>query len=148
MSTTVVGDIHAAIKAQCASSFVSGVELKRVYEPEQNDFRHPNIGYGVRHLSGAPASGVTRVYTIDHSFEVMLAKRFISRDSDDDKQATFNQLYESAHLLFVDMINTKLGLPSSILNIEQLSLSEPEILSNEVALLRAQFVVKYRQALT
>lgn len=148
MSTTVVGDVHAAILALCGSTLSGAVQLRRVFQPEENDFRHPNMAYGVRHLSASPASTVTRVYTLDHSFEVLLGKRFVDRDSDSDKQAVINALYEQAHALFVAMVNTKLGLASSVLNVEQLSFTEPEILANEIALLRAQFVVKYRQALT
>ena len=146
--STVVGDIHAAILARCAAVLPAAAQLRRVFEPDQNDFRHPNMAYAVSHLDGNPSISITRSYTVDQSYEVLLAKRFVDRSSDEDKQTVINDLYESAHLIFKDLVNTKLGLGTSVLNVEQLGFSSPEILSNEVALLRAQVVVKYRQTLT
>lgn len=121
--------------------------LRKVFSPEQNDFRSVNQAFGVRHQGASSAAGVTRVYTMDHAFEVVLAKRASSRDSDLTIQETINELYDKADDVFRNIHLTKLALPSIVLIVDTPTIGAPEILDNECVLLTLGFNVKYRSAI-
>lgn len=121
--------------------------LRKVFNPEQNDFRNVNQAFGVRHGSASTADGVTRVYTMDHTFEVLLAKRASSRDTDLTIQETMNELYNKADEVFRTIHLRKLNLPSIVLIVDSPNIGEPEVLDNECVLLTLGFNVKYRSAI-
>lgn len=146
--STVVGDIHSAIKTLAASVLgASYQELKHIYAPEKNDLRNIKSAYGVIHGAASYADGVTRVYTMDQEFTLVLVKRAIRRDSDDDLQTVINELYNKADDFLVQSFLTKLSLSSTVLIVDQPAISEPEILDNECVLIRVSFNVKYRKAI-
>lgn len=146
--SAVVGDIHAAIKTLAASVLgASYNELKYIYSPEKNDLRNIKTAYAVTHGQASSADGVTRVYTMDQVFTLIIVKRAIRRDSDDDIQTVINEIYSKADDFLVQAFLTKLGLSSTVLIVDQPEISEPEILDNESVLIRVSFNVKYRKAI-
>lgn len=126
-------------------------ELAHVYEVTKNNIRNAKLAYGVRSLSADPVSTVTQTYTLDHLFEIILtdtAPR--SGTSDAQLQASFMTMFNKADEIFKAMVNTKISLPLSVLNIFDPRILEPEIIDGEtkMAVLRMQVTVKYRSALT
>jgi hypothetical protein len=142
---TVVEDIFDAITTTTGSTLgTDWIKLRRVFAPEVLDLRTAEQAYGVKHLAASSADGVTKFYTLDHGFEVILSRTFADRLDDTDIQDTINDLYDKADDLLVEFFLNKLGLPATVLVIDQPSLGEPEVLDNQVVILRVGFNVKYR----
>lgn len=143
----IVEQIHTAIKTTCASVFGADyVELRRVFDPSQNDQRGAAKAYGVRHLSASSADGVMRYYTMDHGFEVQLSRSFTDRTDDAETQSVINEMYDLIDDLLVEVFLKKLSLPSIVMIVDNPAISEPELLENGTVLIRTSFNVKYRNA--
>lgn len=145
----IVEQINDGVTSEVASALGAGYsELSYLLDVQKNNFKTNTKRYGVRPLSGSTASGVTRQYTLDHSFQVILTHDYFSNPSNDQDQRDktfllFDKLDEIMKNLFIN----KAGLPSIILNIDSVSIAEPEYFDEEkVVVLRADFNIKYRQA--
>lgn len=147
--STIVTSIFNAIKTETQTILgASYVELRKIFNPESEDNRNILSAFAIRHGAAAYADGVTRVYTLDQKFEVLLVNRAVNRDDDAAVQTTFNVLYDKADDLLRNFFLKKLGLSTVILTIDQPELSEPVLLDNDAALLIVGFNVKYRQPIT
>jgi len=145
----VVEQIYDSITA--ITQTVLGVEykpLRRVFNPTLNDLRSSEKAFGVLHGAASSSDGVMRFYTLDHSFQVLLSRRFVDRQDDVAIQETINNLYDHADGLLVEMFLKKLNLTSIVMIVDRPSISEPEILDNQAVLLRVGFNVKYRNQIT
>lgn len=146
--STVVQDIFTNLKSQAATTLGANFQvLRRVFDPSQNDLRASYQGYAIRHGSAINAAGVTRFYTLDQTFELVLMNTTAVRNDDADIQTTINGLYDKADEYLKDIITTKIGLPTTVLNIESLGITTPEILENGSVIIIVSFVVKYRRQL-
>lgn len=145
----IVEQINDGITTVVTSSLGVGYsELSYLIDVEKNNYKSNTKRYGVRPLSGSTTSGITRNYTLDHSFQIILTHDYFSNPSNDQDQRdkTFlllDKLDEIMKNLFIN----KAGLPSIVLNIDSVSIAEPEYFDEEkVVVLRADFNIKYRQA--
>jgi hypothetical protein len=123
-------------------------ELSYLINVEKNNFKANTKRYGVRPLAANTTEGITRVYTVNHSFQVILTHDYFSNPSNDQDQRdkTF-LLYDKLDEIMKNLFINKAGLPSIVLNIDSVSIAEPEYFDDEkVLVLRADFNVKYRQA--
>lgn len=126
-------------------------KMKRVFDPDNNDLRTSDKAFKCRHGSANSSifeSGVTKNYTMDHGFDVLLMRSTVQRNDDANVQETINELYDMADDLFKAYLNTKLELPTLVLNVNGPSIADPVILDNTSVLLILSFTVKYRQLLT
>ncbi len=147
----VVEQINNAMKTRIASLLASPwAELNYVLDVGKNEFKGNTKRYGVRPLNGDTVSGVTRHYTINQDFEVILTHDYIPHPTNDvDQRAKTFLLYDKMDVIFKDLFCSKANLNTIILNIEELNMAEPEYsLAENVVVLRALFTVKYRQAVT
>jgi hypothetical protein len=145
---TIVGDIHAAIIALAQSTFGAEYKLlKHVLDPAQNDARGIAKGFGVKQGAASSTEGVTRHYTMNQKFEILIMNSAVTRANDQDLLEIFNNLYDLADSFLNAAFITKLGLPSTVLIVDQPELSEPQLLPNDGALLIVGFNVKYRRAI-
>ena len=146
---TIVQNIIANAKSTAAT--VCGAdykELRFVYAVDKNDIRSAEKGYGIRPLPAVPAESITKHYTLDHQFELVLTDTIGRSDDDSQRTDALNTMYDKADEFFKSIVNTKLNLAATILNISEPSISEPEfVLDNKLVILRMQFTVKYRSAL-
>lgn len=147
--STIVQDILTQTKALAATTFgATYQELRYVYDVAKNDIRSGRLAYGVRPLSAATSAGVTRVYTMDHVFELVMTDTAARTDSDENAEDALNVMYSKADDLFKAMVNTKISLASTVLNVFNPSISEPEFIDDQkLIVLRMQFTVMYRSAL-
>lgn len=122
-------------------------ELNFLIDIEKNNFKSNSRRYGCRPLAGSSTSGITNHYTLDQEFEVFLSHEYIVNPSNDQdlRDQTFF-LYDKYDELLKDLFTSKAGLPNIILNIDSISLSEPDYSVKDLVILRGQFNVKYRQA--
>lgn len=139
-------------QAESLASTTLGATYQRlpfVYDVTKNDVRHATLAYAVRPLSAIPAETVTKVYTLDHEFELILTDTIARAVSDDERRSALNTMYNKADEIFKALVNTKINLASTVLLVTSPSMSEPEFLyDHKFVVLRMQFTVKYRSALT
>lgn len=150
MAITKVRDIKNAMLSEIATEL--GASYKRLaYEEDvaKNSFRSSSQRYGVRQLDAFEIPGVTKYATFDQTFQVVLTKGYIQSNIDDSEQTeTSLDLAELAHDIYVRMVKNKAGLPSSVINVKDLSMSEPEYLEDDkVTIIRANMIITYRNTL-
>ena len=136
-------------KALASSTFGSSYqELRNIYDLSKNNIRDLRLGYALRPLGAIDVEGITKNYTMDHGFELILTDTTTRNESDAQKELAFNTMFERGHEFFTALVNTKISLPSSVLNVFAPTFFEPETLPESKGLvLRLQYTVKYRVAL-
>ena len=136
--------IKVIASAQLGASYT---EMRRVFEPDQNDFRTATKSYGVRPLGASSSEGVLRVYTLDHRFEILLMRSVVERNDDSLRLAAIYELYDKASEIFKNLEATKINLASIVLVVNDPAMDEVERLTNNTVLLRQSFNVKYRESI-
>lgn len=133
-------------KLLASTTLTSGDRLRYIFDVERNDSRIIGDGYGIRPLSATTPDGVTKFYTLDQDFEIILTKRVPRQQDDDDAIESILALYDRVDLFFKEVLNTQLDL-GFVLVVFQQAIDEPEILGEGAyAVLRLQVTVKYRQS--
>lgn len=145
---TVFGDVLSSFKSEVATALSSLTELEFVREIEKNDYRSVKDAYGVRRLGTESTEGVTRVYTVDQSYQVRLTAQVVNRLSEDDIEASENTLYSRADDMIKRLVLRKAGNPAKVLVVNVTSMSEPQLLAEDVLLLDVEFIVRIREAIT
>lgn len=121
-------------------------ELSHMINIEAENLKGNKQRYGVRPLGGSSAAGLTRNYTLDHEFEIIISDEYFPNPSNDQNQreAAFG-LFNKMDSFLKEVFISKAGLPSIILNIDNISMDEPNYEIKNVVILRAQLNIKYRQ---
>lgn len=143
----IVEQIHDAIVSLVQTNLPTYQRLKRIFEPEQNDLRNAEKGFGVRMLSASNRAGPMRHYALDHGFEIVFSRTFQERLDDDKINDVILDLYNQIDTIIVQAFLTKLSLPLVVDLVDSPSISEPQILENKAVILRLQLNVKYRNAI-
>ena len=138
METEIAAELGASYK-----------KLAYLEDIDKNSFRTNNDRYGVRALSSSEVDSVTKFVTFTQSFEVVLTKGYYESNLDDTEQIERSlDNRENMLCIYKRLVNNRGGLPSVILNIQNLILSEPEFLVDEkVAVQRATIDITYRFSL-
>jgi len=147
---TIVQNIITEAESLAATTLGGTYQrLEFIYDVGKNNVRNAALAYGVRPLAAIPAETINKVYTLDHDFELVLTDTIARAVSDDERRTALNTMYDKADEIFKAMVNTKINLASTVLLVSSPSLSEPEFLDDhKFVILRMQFTVKYRSALT
>jgi hypothetical protein len=145
---SIATDVLTNITSTVATTLGSDYQLLQyVYDVSKNNERTAKQGYGVRPLSASSADGVNRVYTMAHGYEVILTDSLVSGRNDAGLTTSIKTMLDKADEIFKALVSTKVGV-SSVLNIFEPAISEPEIFEDKkIVVLRLQFVVLYRSAL-
>lgn len=132
-------------RVETATSFS---KLRYVYNIERNDYKGNQDRYAVTPGDAPFSSGIVNNYTVDQSFIVSLTTGYRNSAKDDlDLQASVDSLYSEMDEVIKDLHLNKAGLPGIVLSINLDSIDAPEILEeHKVVVLRADFVVKYRNS--
>ena len=121
-------DITNSIAAEIVAELgVSYNTLPFLEDVSKNNFRSNNNRYGVRALGASEVPGVTKNVHITQSFEVVLTKGYYESNLGDEKQtevAYDNR--ENVLDIYKRLVNTRAGIPGTVLNIQNLVVSEPE----------------------
>jgi hypothetical protein len=148
--STIVTDILTNAKSTISTTLgASYQELRFVYDVSKNDLRAAYLAYGMRPLSATTAdSGTVRAYTLDQGFEIILLNTSARPDSDAEKTTAIGVMYDKCDEIFKALVNSKAGVPSYVLVVNQPSISEPEFLEeNKVIVLRMQLNIRYRSTI-
>lgn len=149
MSAHVTNILSGGLSTISSTLGATWKRLQDVYNVTNNLSRVIAKGYGMRPLeSFTPDSQVNRYYTLDQRFEIVLTDIVARGDTDAELNTTIGTLYDKSDDIFKAMIATKVGYPAAVLNCFSPSISAPEILGEGMVILRMQFTVKYRSALT
>ena len=145
-----VTSILNGIKGGMATTLgVEFSELPYVNDVEKNNFNSNHNRYGVTAKASFQAETVTKVITMDQTFEMVITKAYIEDGiSDDDSRAKNLEIQDLYLDIFKTIYNTKAGDPASVLNVSSLTVAEPEYLIEEkVIVLRASINVLHRFSL-
>lgn len=129
--TSIVSQVYTNLKSLVAAQ-TTYTELSHVFNLSKNRFKTPCGRYGVLIRDTIEVQGSTQRLTHDRRFSVILINSYVTDSVDDSsivqKQITligeFDKIYKEA-------INTKLGLPSIVMNISTFDISEPIIVEEE-----------------
>lgn len=150
MAFTVVQDIKDSLVTRIQAVLGANYkELSYTRDVSLNTLRQSQKRYGVRALGSTQVPGVTKHLTHIQTFEVVLTEGYVDTGSNDGKQREKEHLmFEHMHEIHHDLINTRGGLPNTILNIQRLDITEPEVLEDEkVVVLKSSVEIEYRISL-
>lgn len=150
MALDLMRDITTALKSEISAELGSDYrELDYLEDVAKNSFRSGNDRYGVRALGGIQEPGVTKMVTITQQYEIVLTKGYTESNIDDDPQVS--KSYDNRENLldiYKRLVNNRGGLPGTIINITDLTISEPEFLvDDKIAIQRATLSITYRYSL-
>lgn len=145
-----VRDIKNSIEASIQTTLgVTYKKLAYVEDVEKNSFRTNNERFGVRALFSGEVESVTKNPTFLHSFEIVISKAYLESNLDDEEQvekALDN--FENMLCIYKELVNSRAGVPSIVLNVTNLQMAEPEYLvDSKVAVQRATIDITYRFSL-
>jgi len=146
--TSATTDVLNAIETRVNAVLPSYTRLKYSYEIEKNDKRSSSAGYGIGAGSSISAEGTFRTITLDQSFFVILSQDFGGRSNDEAERTALKTIYDDLETLYKDLFQSKIGIPSTVYLVSDLSLDEPAKMGQNVISVRMNFVVKTRKATT
>lgn len=144
--TGVVENIASALSKVMAQKLGAGFQLlKYVYEIEKNSKRSKERGYGVTPGDMETVDGMSRHYTVEQAFNLVIMDRYEDRNDESRKKEAIFNLYERAEKIIENIYLGNLGV-SEVINMASFAIAEPEILSEESAVvLRIEIRVQWRK---
>lgn len=141
-----VANIVAAVKVRVAAVAATYTELAYAKDLTKNTFKDNHKRFGVIPKSASESQSVTRSLTLDQEFELILTQGFINKPmSDSEEQAKAIELQDLVQSIYLDLVQTKAGVPSTCISVADLSLETPETDEQHKLLIqRATFKIKYR----
>lgn len=140
--TTLVSSIKARMASVLGATYSElayGIDLSR------NSFNGNFKRYGLMPSSMTETSSVTRYVTIDQTFDMILCDSFINVSmSDSAEQAKGPALQDLAYDIYRDLVSTKAGSSSIVINVSEFSTAAPETIEDKAVVLKASFKIKYR----
>ena len=148
----IVEQINDSLLTEIAAAVGSTFsQLDYVHNVEKNQFRNQEKRFGVRPLGGIQVSGVTREYTIDQEFELILTTDYLDRDgnADLDQVAQSLLLCDKMDDILVRILRTKVGIPTIVMAVSGFTLDDPVFIEEaKVVVQTTRVTVRYRQSLT
>jgi hypothetical protein len=117
-------------------------KLRKIWEPQQNDFRNIELGFAWRHGPATPDEDATKVFVLRQTFDLVLTHRAANRDNDQDIQVRLNNLYSKADDVFKKIVRDRLGL-SFVTHIDGIQYQQPTVLENGAVVLVGALDVHY-----
>lgn len=139
-------DILNAIESRVNAVLPSYKRLKYSYDVEKNNKRASDDAYGIGAGAGSSVEGTFRTITMDQEFFVILTKDFGGRSDDNAERTALKAIYDDMETLYRDLFQSKLGIPSVVYLVSELSLDEPEKIADNVISVRMSFTVKHRKS--
>lgn len=140
-----VSNIVEAIETRVAA-VTNFTALPYVYNIQKNNWQMVKDAYGVRPNSASEADSVSKRLTYIQSFDVVLTKGYVQSSVNDEAlRDAVKELEDLMHSVFVDLEQTRVGIPSVVLNVTNFSIEEPEVFDEEkVIALTGQVSILYR----
>lgn len=145
--STIVSDIRTALETQVAT--ILGATWKPMvskFNIEKSNKANDKLRYGVVVGNADFAVGVLGMNTFDRTYQVILQDRYEIK-SDSTRQATIDNLHDQASEIMKTVTANRLGLLSTVLMITPSPVDEPDLEIENLAIIRIEFIIKYREAL-
>lgn len=143
--STIFDNLKAQVAATVDASFL---QLTHPRQLEKNDSRVLTKGWGLRFLDGPSTDTITKAYTIDQGFELILTRTNLRQENEVQVEDAEKLLFDEATDIMLPLINTNIGLTVGVSKVSAPSFSEPELVNDaSFVALRVQFTVTYRQQL-
>ena len=139
-------EILNAIESRVNAVLPSYKRLKYSYDVEKNNKRASDDAYGIGAGAGSSVEGTFRTITMDQEFFVILTKDFGGRSDDNAERTALKAIYDDMETLYRDLFQSKIGIPSVVYLVSELSLDEPEKIADNVISVRMSFTVKHRKS--
>jgi hypothetical protein len=139
-------DILNAIESRVNAVLPAYKRLKYSYDVEKNNKRASDDAYGIGAGAGSSVEGTFRTITMDQEFFVILTKDFGGRSDDNAERTALKAIYDDMETLYRDLFQSKIGIPSVVYLVSELSLDEPEKIADNVISVRMSFTVKHRKS--
>ncbi len=144
--STIFDNLKSLVVANVDASFS---ELHFTRDLERNDDRIATKGYGVRFLDGPFTDTLTKSYTIDQGFEIVLTRTNLRQNDESQIEDAEKLLHDEMSDILKPLINSNLNATAGVLKVDQPSFSEPELFNEaHFVALRCQIVITYRQQIT
>ena len=147
--TNVVEQIKDAMETRLSTVLgTSYRELDYKRDIEKNSTKAKTNGYGVLVGEAAPSDDtVNRVFQFDHTYTVVLTDHVVRKRTERDQETAALKLTTAMNSIYKDLQQTRLGLPSVVIQVQHPTIEEREVLEGgSTVVLRASFPVIYRQA--
>jgi hypothetical protein len=144
------GDVSKQIKDNIAliieNIYPTLNKLKYLEDIDKNDWRRIKDSYGVRLLGLIETDEIIGGETLDRTYEIILATRFINKGSTDDAQVSAKEtLIERLELIRRKLERTKAGNFKNVRDVRNYVESEAEFIEDDsVVLIRAEFDVNFK----
>lgn len=143
--STIFDNLVTSITTNIDSEFV---ELHFKKDLARNEDRILSKGWGLRFLGGPPSDTLTKSYTIDQGFEIILTRTNLRQTNEDQVEDAEKLLFDEMTDILIPLVHSNLNATANVLKIDQPNFLEPELLDEaRFVALRAQIVVTYRQQL-
>jgi len=145
----MVSNIKAGIESRIDASLPSYKKLSYQLDIAKNKFKGDRKGYAVTPLSSNETDSTLGVLTMDQTFSVTLTDSYNagaqSQVNDEAKANVVVTLTDNILSLYKDISVNKKSIDSSVLLINDLSISEAEFIEEEkLAYVTCSFTVKYK----
>ena len=149
MASSDVLDLVSNISTRVEATLSGFSQLSHLYDLTKNKFKKADNKYGVLPLDAQEVSGVTKYYTVDQRFQIILTTSYESdQKTDADLRGKVKTLQDYCHDVYKDLYDTRCGLNSVVLNVKDIAIDEPDLLeSDKVVAVSASFTVTYRRQL-
>lgn len=123
--------------------------LSYFFDVSQNNFVGNKKRFGVVPLSGSNNLTVTKSFTVDQNFQMILTDNYKNVGNSDSKQRdVLFFLYDKFDEIIATLYMSKLGIPNIVLFTGLQDFAEPEFLDEEnLAVLKVNIIVKYRRSI-
>jgi hypothetical protein len=88
-------------------------------------------------------AGTNKAITLDFDFFVVLTKNYVNRSSDLAERSALSAIYDELENINDDVFQKKLNNPS-VLVVQGIEYSAPEVINKGTIAVRVDFTIKYR----
>ncbi len=142
----IVKDIVEAFESEVAIILPTYQELDFKYDVTKNNYFSNALRYGVVPSAGFNTPTTTKAVTITQTFTLILTNDYVNQnDTDSEQQESIFELYNRLNEVYTVVVANRLGLSSSVFNVEVSSIEAP-LFDDEskVAILNTDFLIQYR----
>ena len=124
--------------------------LDHKFDLTKNSFVNKDKRFGVVQLDGPPGGNTTKHYTVARVFQIYFAQKYLPiQQNDSAQQVAIDLLEDALDEAAVTLINTKVGLPSLVNNVDIINIEEPDLgIEENLAVLVLTLTIQYRRRLS
>ena len=145
----IVKTIREAVETRISTVLPAWSILDHKFDLTKNHFNNQTQRFGVKALEGPPGLSILKNYTVDRLFEITFVQGYESIQQDDqDTQDALDILEDAVDEVLVDLITSKGGDPTNVLNITLSSIDEADFSIEHVTFINVAITITYKRLLS